>query len=335
MTKIFLTTEIPSEQTAASKARVDVLNILKASGYQTVYLPLELTLKNIRKFWADLSKVTTPNSHVVIEYPCWMKKRMLFVALCCRLKGIRLYGVIHDIGSLREQISHGKDLTILKLFDGLIAHNYKMIEWLREKGYTRKVIPLDVFDYVLSTTPTFATAFLTTPVKVFYAGNLDYKKVQYVYDEKLNNLKNIKLHLYGVNFDQTRIKHSHVKYMGSFEGNAPQFSTNYHFGLIWEGNSIESCTGPIGEYIRYNNPHKFSLYLALGLPVIVWKEAAIARFVTEHNLGIVIDRLMDIDEKIPYITESEYQNYLNNVRALTQKVRAGHFLNTALEKLIA
>jgi hypothetical protein len=335
MTKIFLTTEIPQAQTAASKARVDVLKIVTENGYQTVYLPLVMNFRNIVKFWRQLTAIAKPDTHIVIEYPCWMKKRMYLVSLICRLKGIKLYGIIHDIGSLREHLPHGKDLAVLKLFDGLVSHNYMMSQWLREKGYKGKLVPLNVFDYLLTDTPTFANEALTSPAKVFYAGNLDYKKARYVYDTSLNNFRHVELQLYGVNFDATRISHTVVKYMGSFEGSSPSFNTNYHFGLIWEGDSVESCTGPIGDYIRYNNPHKFSLYLALGLPVVVWKEAAIARFVSEHNLGILIEKLTDLDTLIPDLTEEQYQTYVKQVSGFTRKVRSGQFLNTAIEKLLA
>ena len=46
------------------------------------------------------------------------------------------------------------------------------------------------------------------------------------------------------------------------------------FGLVWDGISVETCAGVYGEYLKVNNPHKTSLYLASGIPVIIWKEAA-------------------------------------------------------------
>lgn len=49
-----------------------------------------------------------------------------------------------------------------------------------------------------------------------------------------------------------------------------------HLQGVWDGDSVDTCAGNTGAYLRYNNPHKTSLYLACGMPVIVWKEAAIA-----------------------------------------------------------
>lgn len=40
------------------------------------------------------------------------------------------------------------------------------------------------------------------------------------------------------------------------------------YGLVWDGLEITSCEGTFGQYLKYNNPHKFSLYMAAGIAVI-------------------------------------------------------------------
>ena len=35
----------------------------------------------------------------------------------------------------------------------------------------------------------------------------------------------------------------------------------------------------VKDYLRINNPHKTSLYLACGIPIITWNKAAIAQYV--------------------------------------------------------
>ena len=57
-----------------------------------------------------------------------------------------------------------------------------------------------------------------------------------------------------------------------------------NFGLVWDGTSLDGCNGRYGEYLKFNNPHKTSLYLSCGIPVIIWKEAALADFVEEHKV---------------------------------------------------
>ncbi len=140
--------------------------------------------------------------------------------------------------------------------------------------------------------------------------------------------------MYGQHFEKERINGSRVSYKGVFNPDDPNLPENYHFGLIWEGESIETCTGQYGQYIRFNNPHKFSLYLSLGLPVIVWKEAAIAKFVTDNNIGFTISSFDELEKIGETVTERQYSEYLSNIHQLSHKVRKGFFLGTAINQLI-
>ena len=103
--------------------------------------------------------------------------------------------------------------------------------------------------------------------------------------------------------------------------------------MIWEGESIETCTGQYGQYIRFNNPHKFSLYLSLGLPVIVWKEAAIASFVTENKIGFTIGSFDELEKMGETVSDKDYGEYLSNIHQISDKVRKGFFLGKAINQL--
>ena len=127
------------------------------------------------------------------------------------------------------------------------------------------------------------------------------------------------------------------EYMGSYPPDIlPQY-LNQGFGLIWDGNSTESCAGVIGNYLKYNNPHKCSLYLASGIPVIVWKKAALADFINIHNAGILVESLEEIPEKIQNLSEKEYIQMKNNAEKISLKLKDGYFLKKAIrtaEKLL-
>lgn len=69
----------------------------------------------------------------------------------------------------------------------------------------------------------------------------------------------------------------------------------------------ETCSGGKGEYLRINNPHKLSLYLAVGLPVIIWDEAAEAEFVLRENVGFTIKSLYELSEKMALISDDDYE----------------------------
>ncbi|UZW66162.1 hypothetical protein OC195_19990 [Priestia flexa] len=103
------------------------------------------------------------------------------------------------------------------------------------------------------------------------------------------------------------------------------------YGLIWDGESTETCTGLTGNYLKYNNPHKTSFYLSCGLPVVIWKEAALAPFIAENNLGIIVTSLKEMDDIISNISDKEYSIMKNNVLEVAEKVRNGFFTKKAIE----
>lgn len=333
--KIFLSTEIPNDKTAKTKAKVDVMEILEKQGYHSFYFPKVNTLGEIVRFWRALSKVITKDTHLVLEYPCMPRKRIWVITTFKYVKRIKLYGVIHDIGDLRfPEVKQMSDMLFLNKFDGLISHNASMTQWLRKNGYEKPIVNLEVFDYCLNEEKDFNETSVSGKLKVLYAGNLSFDKATYIYDKKLGKLDNFQLSVYGQHFEKERMNGSMVSYKGIFNPNAPNLPEKYHFGLIWEGESIDTCTGQYGQYIRFNNPHKFSLYLSLGLPVIVWKEAAVASFVTDNKIGFTIgsfDELQKIGERV---TDAEYREYLSNIRELSCRVRQGFYLNKAIKKLI-
>ena len=107
-----------------------------------------------------------------------------------------------------------------------------------------------------------------------------------------------------------------------------------NYGLVWDGPSADSCEGNYGNYLKYNDPHKFSLYRAAGLPVIVWKESALASFVEMYNVGMSISSLSEL-RTLPKIESNEYKSFCNNVRKLTIKIQQGDFLRTAVDKILS
>ena len=107
------------------------------------------------------------------------------------------------------------------------------------------------------------------------------------------------------------------------------------FGLVWNGNSIHECAGHFGQYLLYNNPHKTSLYLLCGLPIIIWDKAAIATVIKERRLGICISSLEELDVKLRDLSEEDYQLMVKNVAEIRDRIMSGGFLKSAMEKALA
>lgn len=106
------------------------------------------------------------------------------------------------------------------------------------------------------------------------------------------------------------------------------------FGLIWDGEDINTCSGLNGNYMRYNNPHKLSLYIASGIPVITWKEAAIADFIIKNDIGICVESLSEIDEKLDRLSLERYNEILHNVYKVQEKVVNGCMIKNAIREAI-
>lgn len=121
---------------------------------------------------------------------------------------------------------------------------------------------------------------------------------------------------------------------GSFKPEDLPSELKGDFGLVWDGTSAETCAGNTGEYLKYNNPHKTSLYLASGMPVIVWRQAAIADFVLENGVGIAVDSLYGLDHVIANISDEEYRTMCENVNRIGEKLRSGYYFMNALEKCL-
>ena len=136
----------------------------------------------------------------------------------------------------------------------------------------------------------------------------------------------------GVGFDESRALENET-YFGSFLPDELPAALEGGFGLVWDGDSAETCSGVFGEYLRYNNSHKASLYLASGFPLVVWKQSALSHFVLEKGCGIAVESLHDLKETIDNLSDTDYQDLVDNAKRVGQEIRDGHYLKTALTHL--
>ena len=103
------------------------------------------------------------------------------------------------------------------------------------------------------------------------------------------------------------------------------------FGLVWDGESLDECSGIYGKYLLYNNPHKLSLYLSSGKPVIVWKQSALAPFVEENGLGVAVGSLAELEN---LDLRANYESYKKNVMEMKKKLGSGYYLTQAIARVL-
>lgn len=107
------------------------------------------------------------------------------------------------------------------------------------------------------------------------------------------------------------------------------------YGLVWDSQQYPNVAGSLGEYEKYRTPVTLAMHLAANEPVIVWSQAAIADFVRKNSLGLVIDSLEQLSKKIATITDSDYNDILNNVARISPLIREGFYLKKAMLNVIA
>ena len=159
------------------------------------------------------------------------------------------------------------------------------------------------------------------------AGNFDIKKAKYA--RQLPD--NPEFSIFGINFEEENLPQN-VHYKGAFSPEELPYYLEGGFGLVWDGDSPYTCSGMFGEYLKMNNPHKASLYLASGFPIIVWRQSALSDFVTKNNCGILVDSLFEIAERLDSISNDEYEELIRNSKKIGDNIRNGHYLKVALEK---
>lgn len=336
----------------AGKARLDAVEIANKLGYKTIMIPSENGVRekkwqkpvqfyiysNNSKKWDKALSALKDDDTIIIQYP------LLYTSLNFRdiikkhSKRVNIIALIHDLDSIRFKDDKTKstafikrvnedDFKVLNEAKMIIAHNEKMSKALVSLGIDKKkLINLEIFDYIDKDN---LRANIIPNNNVIIAGNLGLEKSRYLAD--LKKVKNVNFNLYGIYFDKS-CESENVHYKGVFKPDELIKNLHGSWGLIWDGNSIETCNGLYGNYLRYNNPHKTSLYLSAGLPIIIWKKAALADFIEKNKVGITINKLEDITEKLKNISEKEYNEMVKNAEKIAKKLKDGYFLTEALKK---
>ena len=241
-------------------------------------------------------------------------------------KKVKIEILIHDLDSLREaSTSKNLENLMLKRANLIIAHTKAMKEELISRGIEKnKIKILYLFDYLTETNNKNKSTFDN---KIIFAGNLS--KSIFIKDLALCN--NCQFLLYGL--PSENITDSiNVTYKGKF---SPEDIRQIEgsWGLVWDGESIDTCSGLLGEYLKINSSHKLSLYIAAEKPVIVWSKSSLANYIKEHNLGIVVDSLLDINKQIKMLTKEQQNELINSLAIYSQNLKKGMMLGSILNAI--
>ena len=250
----------------------------------------------------------------------------------------RIVCLVHDLDSLR-QLHHAwtleQEISRLNVFDLVIVHNEQMMALLTARGLKTKMSCLELFDYLV---PDKIQEIISSSVQhrvtcsglrkhIVFAGNLS--KSGFV--DALRNLPALHFNLYGRDFKGPATEQ--LQWAGIFDADELPAKIAGDFGLIWDGDDLDKCSGQLGNYLKYNNPHKASLYLLAQLPLLAPKDTAIGNFIDKHKIGLTVNSLYELPDLIAHLNEASYQNMKANIVEISAKIAAGGFLKKQVELL--
>lgn len=340
MKKVFISRNYKGIESAGGKAKTDVELILQGIGFKNIGWKQSSSNNKIIDFVLNITGILKavirmPSKGILfLQYP--MKKYYTFICGIAHLKDTKIITLIHDLGTFRRQkLTVDKEITLLNNSDYIIALNKSMAKWLEENNYKGQTVTLDIWDYLskYKNTSSFRSNDDQNYV-VNYAGGLSRRKNLFLY-EFSKHVDSFIFNLYGTGFEPTEqeLKNPYFVYKGFVQSDDLISSITGDFGLVWDGDSIDTCSGSFGSYLQFNNPHKVSLYIRCHLPVIIWNQAAMVSFVLEHGVGFSINSLSEIKPRLLSLTKEEYNEMKRNTIKLSLQIESGYYIKQAMNKI--
>lgn len=328
-----------NEHNAASKARKDVSHFVLQSGFRSLFRNDKSRMCH-RKFNKALLTVG-----LIVKLFKLKRTDILFVQTSLnvlryilRIKAIRKFKIIyliHDLYCLRYNTAKsinehsaeiGKDINLVSKCDYVIAHNDIMVERLKAFGCTSRVVSLGIFDYDCRFPERTRRLLPNEEAKITFAGYLAKANFLKKLDQRAK--RPYPLIIYGA----PEIPLTHSVYKCCIDADELPNRIEGHFGLIWEGNyEADECD----NYICVNNPHKLSMYIVAGLPVIVWNKSAAASFVKSNDIGVTINSLDELDILVKSISPDEYAKMTARCMEIRKKLIKGTYLQNALRTILS
>ncbi len=328
---------------AMNKARLDVQTFAAEAGYAPLRLRAKDTAEgvwwkqlllgfDVFRDWFRLFWTLRWEDLLLVQYPLFPVKSGLLARFGLHMvqwKGVRTAAIVHDLDSLRligGRAARWCDQALLPAFDRIICHTDKMKEYLINQGVAEeKLTVLGQFDY---DTPAMMPD-RRLSMEVCMAGNLRKDKSGWLY-----GLPRTKLtwHLYGEGWKGKKTRTDFVVH-GAAPAETLPGRLEGSFGVVWDGDLPETGRGVYGIYMMLNAPHRLSLYLAAGMPVVVWKRSAQADYVETTGVGLTVESLNDLPRVIAALTEEEYAAMVGRAREEGLQLRSGQRLLRALGEI--
>ncbi|WP_158972539.1 beta-1,6-galactofuranosyltransferase [Paraglaciecola sp. L3A3] len=338
--KVFISRNYRGMFGAAGKAKIDCETILTNQGWRNLGFKQTWVTNSLLGTLISALGVTwglirlKRHSYVCLQYP--FNKFFRYCVWGAEIKKCKIVTIVHDVRSLKGKYEFSqKEMDLLNRCDQLIIHNPAMRRWFEEQSIQSQLFEIGAFDYLHTAKVTIEKKpFNFEKLRIVFAGNIGSKQ-SFVYELDTLESANYCIDLYGTNFYPNSVKdnkNSILNYKGVFPADEVIDRIDGDFGLVWYGESLDSCDGLPGKYLKYNNPHKLSLYVLCGMPIIIWDKAAMADFVVSNGIGFTISSLNELPAKMKSLQPEDYARFKTNAAKIKQNLEAGEFLRQSLEK---
>lgn len=312
---------------ASGKAKRDCSQTLEKMGFKHLYSPSANQKIRIIQQMLALEKLSIKNEEKIfaLQYPAVHSKLYRLIKKAIHTDDISI-AIVHDILSLQYEHFEqglGDEINFLNNFKYIIVPNASMKKLLEDNGLKSHVINMKIYDYLHDNNREVINNAFSNSVS--FAGNL----TKSTFLNELNKIPNVNFVIYGANGES--LVCNNVAYKGCLPSDELVYLMEGDYGLVWDGTSLDECAGTVGRYLLYNSPHKLSSYISAGKPIITWKKAAIAQFVNENGIGIVIDSLNELN----YIDlRIGYDKMKKNVMLVKDQISKGIYLENALKEAL-
>lgn len=313
---------------------VDAEKVLMAKGYRPLVFPardsFSLPAKWKRLWFLLTAWLTLPAGAILVfQYPVYPRLHLWLLRLLALRPSITLVCFMADIDGLKDadEAQLERDKKIFTRYTHFIVHGEAMEKWLKQWVPDAVIEQIQFFDFL---TPP-VEAHRANGTEIVFAGNL--AKSHFLL--QLGSLVHqpVKYTLYGAGMEGVRQWPANVTYKGIIEPYALPARLEGAYGLVWDGDSISGCAGPLGAYMAWISHHKLSLYLIAGLPVITAGWAASAPLVEKYGIGFTVNSLHEIPARIAAIGEKDYRQMVQNSRSWAKRISQGKCLGDALDKI--
>ncbi len=233
-----------------------------------------------------------------------------------RHRNIRLVIFIHDMPPMMFGATEEEFQQIIKIYnraDLVIVPTEPMLDFLRKRGLAvKKTLIQPMWDFPFS-------GELRDPLfqrQILFSGSPE----QFPFLSSWNY--DIPLRLF--TDDDFEFNGQNILYEG--RKNTTELLTEYTrggFGLVWE-------QGNHPDYDKCSQPYELSVYLAVGIPVIIKKGLIHEQTVLDYEIGFVVSSLEEVADRVKNTTESEYRQMADNIKNISSLIRGGFFTKKVL-----